>query len=66
MSQDWINNYALRTCPVCGKTFLPAPQHAYKVRPSSGAPVCSYKCMMVCRRKAEAGAHKRKEAEANG
>ena len=66
MSQNWVNKYNIVTCPVCGKTLLPAPMHAYKVSPNSGAPVCSYRCMMVCRRKAEAGAHKRKEEEDDG
>ena len=61
MSQEWVNQYKIVTCPVCGKKFLPAPQHAYRVRPSSGAPVCSYTCMMVCRMKAEAKKKKKEE-----
>lgn len=30
------------TCPVCGKTFVPAPEHAYKVDRKT---VCSYHCL---------------------
>ena len=33
-------------CPVCGKTFIPAPLHKYKIRiHGSEKRVCSYKCM---------------------
>ena len=65
MSQEWENQYNITSCPVCGKRFLPAPQHAYRVRPNHGAFVCSYKCMMVCRRKAEAK-KKKKEEQTDG
>ena len=65
MNLQGQNQFAIHTCPVCGKRFVPAPQHAYKVQPHSGAPVCSYRCMMVCRRKAEAK-KKKKEEQTDG
>ena len=30
-------------CPVCGKTFIPAPLHKYKIHHNKR--VCSYKCL---------------------
>lgn len=30
-------------CPVCGKTFIPAPLHNYKIQHNKR--VCSYKCL---------------------
>ena len=41
MSEEF---YALtpRTCKICGKTFIPAPEHIYKVGTTK---VCSYTCM---------------------
>ena len=38
-------------CPVCGKTFIPAPLHSYMI--TGKRKVCSYKCM----RKWESGAN---------
>jgi len=32
-----------RTCLVCGKNYIPAPFHAYKVY---GKPVCSWSCQL--------------------
>lgn len=34
----------VKTCPVCGKTFVPAPFHAYRIGNAYSAPVCSYTC----------------------
>ena len=31
-----------KICPVCGKPFVPAPLHIYKIK--GGQKVCSYKC----------------------
>ena len=33
-----------KTCPVCGKTFLPAPEHSYHLENKSKL-VCSYSCV---------------------
>lgn len=38
--------FSMRTCVVCGKKFLPAPYHAYKVSPQGKEIMCSYTCMM--------------------
>lgn len=35
-------NIKERICPVCGKNFVPAPLHIYKIKYSQL--VCSYKC----------------------
>lgn len=33
-------------CPVCGRDFLPAPYHAYKIQTKLGRKrVCSWKCL---------------------
>lgn len=37
-------------CPVCGKRYIPAPQHAYKDRRSPYNRVCSWKCVMESER----------------
>ncbi len=38
-------------CPVCGKEFIPAPQHVYKlIKGSKKQFVCTYKCMQAGRR----------------
>lgn len=52
----------VKICPVCGKEFVPAPDHVYKVT-KSGAPVCSYHCMMDARRKRDARRKKKKSWE---
>lgn len=38
--RDYIQ---VKTCPICGKTFVPAPMHIYKIK--YGKKVCSYHCM---------------------
>lgn len=39
----------VKTCPVCGKTFLPAIQHSYKIRKKGNSGhdklACSYHCV---------------------
>ena len=57
--EDINDPIALRVCPVCGKEFIPAPQHVYKVTKWS-PPVCSYHCMMDGRRKRDARRQKKK------
>lgn len=39
-------------CPVCGKKFLPAPLHAYKI--NDRRLVCSWSCVCEYRRRKEA------------
>ena len=40
-----------KTCPVCGKRFLPAIQHSYKIREKGEGGhlklVCSWRCVRV-------------------
>lgn len=38
-------NEARMTCPVCGKNFNPAPEHAYHIKRGYKNLVCSYSCM---------------------
>lgn len=33
-----------QTCPVCGKEFLPAPEHSYYISNNKLKLVCSYTC----------------------
>lgn len=33
-----------RICPSCGKNFIPAPLHIYKVREKETLVFCSYTC----------------------
>lgn len=37
-----------RKCPICGKTFLPAPLHIYKV---NNRLVCSWGCVRTYEKK---------------
>lgn len=39
-------------CPVCKKTFMPAPQHVYKTA-NGNKLVCSYHCVLADERAAE-------------
>lgn len=48
MSVDWVE----KECPICGKTFIPAPFHVYKT--GQGEPICSYHCLLAYQRKANA------------
>lgn len=45
-------NCYMHICPVCGKKFLPAPQHIYKTSPA-GRLVCTYHCMIKYRKEQE-------------
>lgn len=38
--EDYVRHE--RDCPVCGKSFIPAPMHIYKIK--YGQFVCLYKC----------------------
>lgn len=40
-----------RSCPVCKKTFRPAPEHAWTIGRGNGEKyVCSYTCMRAWER----------------
>ena len=47
----------VETCPICGKTYVPAPLHVYKM-PYRNTRVCSYHCSMEAERRYEAGKKK--------
>ncbi len=50
----------VKKCPICGKEFVPAPEHAYRLPYNKGGPVCSYHCMREARRRHEAKLRRRK------
>lgn len=55
--QEW----KIKTCPVCGCDFLPAAQHSYKIkRGSREEVVCTYSCQRKWE-KSEPGKRKRKK-----
>lgn len=40
---DWKES----TCPICGKKFIPAPEHVYRRRVRTSLRyICSYHCML--------------------
>lgn len=39
------DNKKQEKCPVCGKMFKPAPEHAYHIGSSQKRRVCTYSCM---------------------
>lgn len=41
-------NFVNKICPVCGKNFVPAPMHIYKIRINKNRTnlVCTYNCMV--------------------
>lgn len=44
-------------CPICGKKFIPAPYHVYRIRNKSGrvcVRVCSWTCLCAENRRIEA------------
>ena len=45
------------SCPVCGRGFIPAPYHLYKMR--GGRLVCSYSCMLRSEREREENKRRR-------
>lgn len=46
----------VEVCPVCGKEYVPAPQHVYKVKHRL---VCSWGCLRKAEKEAEARKVKR-------
>lgn len=59
-----VTPWVMRTCPVCGKEFLPAGQHSWKIGNSFSKQelVCTYSCM----RKWEKNPKKRSRVCENG
>lgn len=47
---EMITGFVDRTCPVCGKNFIAAPEHIYKVCDKK---VCSWTCMLKGEREIE-------------
>ena len=47
-----VYNYRVMVCPVCGKSFVPAPQHVYKIHVGDNdRKVCSWTCVRTHERK---------------
>lgn len=44
-----------KICPVCGKNFVPAPEHIYRIRINKNRSnlVCTYNCMINWQNKHE-------------
>lgn len=59
MKTNGIIGYYLqeRSCPVCGKNFIPAPEHIYRDGTSK---VCSWSCQLKAERRHEAEKDQRK------
>lgn len=54
-------DYREHICPVCGRQFIPAPQHVYKLaRDNHYQKVCSWHCLCEARR----GNHKAPQGRA--
>lgn len=52
-------------CPICGKTFVPAPEHIYRdKRVWHGRFVCSYSCVLKSERMKNERGKKEKTADA--
>ena len=47
-------------CPVCGKSFIPYPEHVYKDKRNSGKRVCSWSCVCKSERLKEEAAERRR------
>ena len=54
----------LNKCPVCGKEFVPAPQHQYKMERGKKL-VCSYSCETISIREWNEKKKKSKERQKN-
>ena len=46
MGKPVKRDHDIRVCPVCGKTYLPAYKHIYKIYIGNGMyrPCCSWSC----------------------
>lgn len=49
-SYDWVDT----TCPVCGKNFIPAGLHRYRLAGKPNVPVCSWSCQVKSEKELEA------------
>ena len=52
-------------CPICKIKFIPAPFHVYKEHGKRGSFVCSYKCDVESKRRADERKAKAKERYIN-
>jgi hypothetical protein len=51
-------------CPVCGKSFIPAPEHIYKAWIKGKAkPLCGWNCLRKLERAIEAKKEAKKRAK---
>jgi hypothetical protein len=48
---DFKAEFLERVCPICGKTFIPAPEHVYKTPTRDGHLVCSFSCDLLAMRR---------------
>jgi len=50
MGEGDVYGFTEKKCPICGKTFIPAPMHVYKRTTGSGGKTkwfCSYHCLLA-------------------
>lgn len=52
-----------RICPICGKIFVPAPMHVYKIK--TNTLVCTWSCLCRYEREKERG-RKGKKGDSDG
>lgn len=53
-----MENVVEKKCPICGKTFVPAPFHVYK---ANGRLVCTWSC--VCQYEREKKATRKRKGK---
>lgn len=50
MGKEDVYGLTEKKCPICGKKFVPAPQHVYKRKYGAGGRArwfCKYTCMLA-------------------
>ena len=69
-ADEYYQKYCLpQKCPVCGKKFIPAPEHYWKIGTGPNGidtrtkNVCSYSCMRVWEKEQIAKMNARKEKQ---
>lgn len=50
-----IEHIVTKKCRICGKNFVPAPQHAYRDRRAPHPMVCSWSCVCKSEQLKQAG-----------
>lgn len=54
--RDTIAKIVVKTCPICGKRFVPAPMHIYHVDTNGTRKyMCSYSCWKEAKRRKSVG-----------